>query len=141
VPGRDGQKMSKSYGNTIELFAAEAAVRQQIFSIVTDSASVAEPKNPDRSILYAILKLFCDSEAQAYWADRFRSGGLGYREAKEAIFDLFMKRFEPLRGRREELERRPEYVEAVLRRGVEQARETALPLLRRVREAVGIPNN
>jgi tryptophanyl-tRNA synthetase len=141
VPGRDGRKMSKSYNNTIELFATEEEVRQQIFSIVTDSASVAEPKDPERSILYAILKLFCDSEAQKYWTDRFCSGGLGYREVKEAIFDLYMKQFESIRARREQLERQPEYVDEVLKRGVEQARKVARPLLRRVREAVGIPNN
>jgi len=133
--------MSKSYGNTIELFAPEGEVRQQIFSIVTDSATLAEPKDPERSTLYAILKLFCDSEAQAYWADRFRSGGLGYREVKQAIFDLYMKKFEAMRTRRKELEREPEYVDAVLKRGVEQARQTAIPLLRRVRDAVGVRNN
>jgi tryptophanyl-tRNA synthetase len=140
VPGRDGRKMSKSYGNAIELFAKEEEVRQQIFSIVTDSASLAEPKDPERSTLYAILKLFCDSETQAYWADRFRSGGLGYREVKQAIFDLYMKKFEPMRARRRELENQPEYVDEVLKCGVEQARKIARPLLRKVREATGIPN-
>jgi tryptophanyl-tRNA synthetase len=140
VPGRDGRKMSKSYNNTIELFAKEEDVRQQIYSIVTDSASVAEPKDPERSMLYAILKLFCDSEREAYWADRFRSGGLGYREVKQAIFDLFMKKFEPMRARRRELENQPEYVDEALRRGVEQARKVARPLLLKVREAVGIRN-
>jgi tryptophanyl-tRNA synthetase len=140
VPGRDGRKMSKSYGNAIELFAKEEEVRQQIYSIVTDSASLAEPKDPERSTLYAILQLFCDSETQAYWADRFRSGGLGYREVKQAIFDLYMKKFEPMRARRRELENQPEYVDEVLKRGVEQARRIAQPLLRKVREAVGIPN-
>jgi len=140
IPGRDGRKMSKSYSTAIEMFAKEEEVRQQIFSVVTDSASVAEPKDPERSILYAILKLFCDSQAQTYWADRFRSGGLGYREVKQAIFDLFMERFEPMRARRKQLESQPEYVDQILKLGVEQARKTALPLLRRVREAVGIPN-
>jgi tryptophanyl-tRNA synthetase len=140
VPGRDGRKMSKSYNNTIELFAEEEEIRQQVFSIVTDSASVKEPKDPDSSILYAILKLFCDSETQAYWADRFRSGGLGYREVKQAIFDLYMKRFEPMRRRRKQLDQEPEYIEELLRRGVEQARKVGQPLLKRVREAVGIPN-
>jgi tryptophanyl-tRNA synthetase len=140
IPGRDGRKMSKSYGNTIELFAKEEEIRQQIYSIVTDSASLAEPKDPDRSILYAILKLFCDSETQAYWTDRFRSGGLGYREVKQAIFDLFMKKFEAMRERRRELETRPEYVDEILKRGAEQAQKVARPLLNKVREAVGIPN-
>jgi tryptophanyl-tRNA synthetase len=132
--------MSKSYNNTIELFANEEDLRQQIFSIVTDSASVAEPKDPDRSVLYSVLKLFCDPEAQAYWADRFRSGGLSYREVKQAIFDRFMERFGPARERRRQLENQPEYVDEVLKRGVEQARKIALPVLRQVRQAVGIPH-
>ena len=140
VPGRDGRKMSKSYNNTIGLFAKEEELRQQIFSIVTDSASVAEPKDPDRSVLYAILKLFCDSETQAYWADRFRSGGLSYREVKKAIFDKFMEKFGPARARREQLLKQPEFVDQILKRGVEQAHSIALPLLRQVRDAVGIPN-
>ena len=140
VPGRDGKKMSKSYNNTIGLFAREDELRQQIFSIVTDSASVAEPKDPDRSVLYAILKLFCEVETQAYWADRFRSGGLGYREVKQAIFDKFMEKFGLARTRREELANQPEYVEDVLKRGVEQARKIALPLVRQVRDAMGIRN-
>ncbi len=141
VPGRDGRKMSKSYNNTIELFAKEEDVRQQIFSIVTDSASVAEPKDPDQSVLYSILKLFCDEQAQAYWTDRFRKGGLSYREVKQAIFDLYMNRFEPMRARRRELDSNPEYVDQILKRGAEQVRKVALPLLRKVREAVGIPNH
>jgi tryptophanyl-tRNA synthetase len=140
VPGRDGRKMSKSYGNTIELFAKEEEVRQQIYSIVTDSASVAEPKDPDRSNLYAILKLFCDADAQAHWTDRFRSGGLSYREVKQAIFDLYMQKFESMRAQRTKLESQPEYVDEILKQGVEQARKTAQPLLLKVREAVGIRN-
>jgi len=76
VPGRDGRKMSKSYNNTIELFAPDDEVRRQIFSIVTDSATVAETKDPETSIIYSILKLFCSAEERRDWADRFRSGGM-----------------------------------------------------------------
>jgi len=141
VPGRDGRKMSKSYNNTIELFAKETDVRQQIYSIVTDSATVAEPKDPDKSMLYAILKLFCNAEEQEYWRDRFRSGGLGYREVKQAIFDRYMQKFGPARAKREELEKQPEYVDEILKRGVEQAKKIALPLVKQAREAVGIPNH
>ncbi len=140
VPGRDGRKMSKSYGNTIELFAADAEVRSQIFSITTDSASVAEPKDPDRSNLFAILKLFCSPEETAAWADRFRRGGLSYREVKQAILDAFLRRFGPARARRSELEKQPEMVERVLLRGAEQARALTRPLVSEVRAAVGIPN-
>ncbi|PYV14169.1 MAG: tryptophan--tRNA ligase [Acidobacteria bacterium] len=141
VPGRDGRKMSKSYGNTIELFASDSEVRAQIMSIVTDSATVAEPKDPDRSNLYAILKLFCAPEEQASWAERFRAGGLGYGEVKRAVFEKFMERFGAARRRRRELAAQPDYVESVLGRGAVRAREVTLPLLRRVREAAGIPNS
>ncbi|MBN2337506.1 MAG: tryptophan--tRNA ligase [Acidobacteria bacterium] len=140
VPGRDGRKMSKSYHNTIELFAPEEEVRQQIFSIVTDSASLKEPKDPDKSMLYAILRLFCTEEERESWRDRFTSGGLGYREVKQAIFDLYMRRFEPMRARRRELDSQPEYIDEVLRSGAERARAIAAPLLREVRAAMGIPN-
>ncbi len=140
VPGRDGRKMSKSYGNTIELFASDEEVRSQIFSITTDSASVAEPKDPERSNLYAILKLFCSPEESVAWAERFWRGGLSYREVKEAILDAFMKRLGPARARRRELEKQPEMIEKVLMRGAEQARTLTRPLMREVRDAVGIPN-
>ncbi len=141
VPGRDGRKMSKSYNNTIELFASEEDLRRQIWSIVTDSAKVEEPKDPDKSALYAILKLFCGREEQADWADRFRHGGLGYREVKQAIFDHFMQLVGPARTRRQELSNKPAYVEEILRQGVSQARAIALPFVQAVRDAVGIPTH
>ena len=102
---------------------------------MTDSARVEDAKDPDCSALYAILKLFCTSEEQADWADRFRHGGLSYREVKQAIFDHYMERFGAARARRRELAGRPEYVEEVLRRGAEQARLVTRPL---VREAIPI---
>lgn len=140
VPGRDGRKMSKSYNNTIELFASDEEIKRQIYSIVTDSTRVEDAKDPDRSALYAILKLFCTSGEQAEWADRFRRGGLSYREVKQAIFDHYMQRFGDARARRRELASRPKYVEEVLCHGAEQARLVTRPLVRQVRDAVGIPN-
>jgi len=140
VPGRDGRKMSKSYNNTIELFAEESELRSQIMSIVTDSAGLRDPKDPERSTLYALLKLFCTAEEGEEWAERFRRGGLGYREVKQAIFEHFMRKFDGARRRRAELESSPDYVEEVLRRGVEKARAIGGPLVRQVRDAVGIPN-
>jgi tryptophanyl-tRNA synthetase len=140
VPGRDGRKMSKSYGNTIELFASDKEVRNQIYSIVTDSAAVADPKDPDKSNLYAILKLFCAPDEQKSWEERFRAGGLGYGEVKKAIFDKFMERFGAVRKRRQELEKQPDYIESVLLHGVEKVREVGIPLVRQVRDAMGIPN-
>ncbi len=140
VPGRDGRKMSKSYGNTIELFASDKAVRDQIMSIVTDSAAVADPKDPSTSNLYAILKLFCTPAEQQEWAERFRAGALGYGEVKKAVLARFMDRFGEARRRRRELADQPDYVEEVLRRGAERARQTSGPLVRAVRDRVGIPN-
>jgi len=138
VPGRDGRKMSKSYNNTIELFAPEKTVRSQIMSIVTDSATVEEPKDPDRSNLYQILKLFCDESEQREWAERFRAGGLAYSEVKRAIFDKFMNLFGQARKRRQELEGHMDYVREVLKRGAERAREVGVKLVEEVREAAGI---
>lgn len=140
VPGRDGRKMSKSYNNTIELFAAEKEVRQQIMSITTDSAAVEDPKDPDRSVLYGLLKLFCTPDEISQWADRFRSGGLSYKEVKRAIYNHFMERFGQARERRQQLADQPEYVAEVLRQGLEKARRVAHPLVKEVRQAVGIPN-
>jgi len=140
IPGRDGRKMSKSYNNAIEMFAPEKEVKQQIFSIVTDSAGVEDPKDPENSVLYAILKLFCDSEARETWADRFRNGGLGYGEVKKEIFRLFMDKFSPMREHRQQLEKEPEYLDEILRKGVARARETARPLVKQARDIVGIPN-
>jgi tryptophanyl-tRNA synthetase len=140
VPGRDGRKMSKSYNNTIELFASDEELRRQIWSIVTDSATVAEPKDPHKNNLYAILKLFCTPEERVEWEDRFRRGGMGYREVKQAIYDKFMQLFGPARARRQELLDKPDYVEDVLRQGVEKARTIGRPLVRQVRDAVGICN-
>jgi len=139
VPGRDGRKMSKSYGNTIELFAEDAEVRRQIFSIATDSAGVADPKDPEQSNLYAVLKLFCAAEEAAAWADRFAAGGLGYREVKQAIHEKFHERFDAAREMRRRLEHDAGYVLAVLRRGAERARATGAMLVDQVRDAVGLP--
>ncbi|MCJ7472526.1 MAG: hypothetical protein MUP02_06950 [Actinobacteria bacterium] len=87
-----------------------------------------------------ILKLFCTPGEQAEWADRFRRGGLSYRVVKQAIFDRFMEIFGPARARRRELDSQPDYVEEVMRRGAEKARAVTRPLVREVRDAVGIPN-
>ena len=141
IPGRDGRKMSKSYNNAIEMFAPEKEVRQQIFSIVPDSAAVEDPKDPDTSVLYSLLKLFCDAETRQYWAERFSSGGLGYGEVKKEIFGLFMDTFGPARKRREQLGDQPDYLDEILKQGVNRAREIGLPLVKQVRDAVGIPNH
>ena len=140
VPGIDGRKMSKSYGNAVDLFASEAEVKKSVMSIVTDSKSVAEPKDPATCNVYALLKLFLDASERASWEDRYGAGGLGYGEAKKALLAKFLDYFGPMRRRREELLKRPDEVEEVFREGAHRARETTLPLVAQARDAVGISN-
>jgi tryptophanyl-tRNA synthetase len=138
IPGIDGQKMSKSYGNTVEIFGEEKAVRKRIMGIVTDPTPVEAPKDPDRSIIYSIYKLFAGESEAAAMAGRFRAGGYGYGEAKKELFETLWAYFEPFRRRRAELSDNLDYVNEVRRMGAEKARETASATMKKVREAVGV---
>ncbi len=138
VPGLDGQKMSKSYDNTIPLFLPEKKLRKQIMKIVTDSTAVEEPKNPDDSTIVALYRLFADeSEVNMMEAD-FRAGGIGYGDFKQRLFEKIRDYFAPMAERRVELEQDPETVEKVLRQGAERARDLAGATLARARKAVGL---
>jgi tryptophanyl-tRNA synthetase len=140
VPGLDGQKMSKSYGNTIDLFGPETSVRKKIMSITTDSTPVEEPKPKSGSALYQLLRLFAPADERS-WVERvFDEGGTGYGDMKKRLFEYYMERFGPARTRYEELRANPDEVEQVLSAGVATARETAAPLMDEVRRAVGISN-
>jgi tryptophanyl-tRNA synthetase len=138
VPGLDGQKMSKSYGNTIEIFGEPKQARKRIMSIVTDSKGLEEPKDPDTSHIFALYKLFATPEQQAELAARFRAGGMGYGTAKKELADLFEAYFAPMRQKRAELAANPDYVEGVLRSGAERAGVLARETLHRARRAVGL---
>lgn len=138
VPGTDGEKMSKSYGNTIEIFEPEKAVRKKIMSIKTDSLPVEAPKDPDTCSIYALYQLFATPEQQAALAQRYRAGGMGYGEAKQALFEAAMAYFAPARAKREELAANPEFVEEVLKAGAKTARTKGREVLDRVRKAVGL---
>ena len=138
VPGLDGQKMSKSYGNTIEIFGDAKATRKRIMSIVTDSKTLEEPKDPDACNVFQLYKLFATPEQQADLAARYRAGGLGYGTAKKELADLFEAHFAPLRAKREELAANSKYVEEVLRAGAEKARKLARVTLQKARRAVGL---
>jgi tryptophanyl-tRNA synthetase len=121
VPGIDGQKMSKSYGNTLEIFAPEPELRRRVMSIVTDSTPVSDPKPTRGNTLYALLKLFTPS---AQWPETkrlFTEGGTGYGEMKKRLLGLILDGFREARSRREELERDRGFVEEVLRQGRERA--------------------
>jgi len=138
IPGIDGQKMSKSYGNTLEIFGEEKAVRKRIMSIVTDPTPVEEPKDPDKSVIYSIYKLFVDESRALAMAERFRAGGYGYGEAKKELFEAIWSYFEPFRRRRKELSDNMDYVNEVRKAGADKAKEAASATIKRVREVVGI---
>jgi tryptophanyl-tRNA synthetase len=138
VPGIDGQKMSKSYGNAIELFDTPKNARKRIMSIVTDSTPVESPKNPATCNVFAILSLMASDEEVRSWEERYRRGGMGYGEAKQRVYELFEETFGPARERRAQLEKDPAYVEDVLVTGATRALRVAEPLLERVRQATGL---
>lgn len=138
VPGTDGQKMSKSYGNTIPLFGTEAELRKRIFGIKTDSTPVAEPKPVEGSTVLALYRLVAGKERAQEMEDSFRRGGTGYGEYKKQLLEAVMDYFAPMRRRREELMQKKGEVEEVLREGARRAREVAAEVMERVRRAVGL---
>jgi tryptophanyl-tRNA synthetase len=138
VPGTDGRKMSKSYGNTIEIFEPEKSVKNKVMKIVTDSTPVEAPKNPDKDNVFALLKLVASPEELAEWDRRYRSGGMGYGEAKKRLAELMIEYFKPYRQKRAELEKNMDAVEAVLTNGAARARAVASKTLLEARKAVGL---
>ncbi len=138
VPGLDGQKMSKSYGNTIEIFANEKTIKQKVMSIVTDSTPLEEPKDPAACKILALLRLVATSEEIAEWEDRYRKGGVGYGHTKKRLVELLTEYFRPYREKRKELAQNLDYVEQVLQDGAARARVLARKTLDEVREAVGL---
>jgi len=138
VPGVDGRKMSKSYGNTIEIFEPEDSVGKKIMKIVTDSTPVEDPKDPDRCNVFALLKLVASPEELAEWESKYRTGGMGYGQAKKRLAELMMDYFKPFRQKRAELENNIDYVKEVLANGAGRARAVARETLEKAREAVGL---
>ena len=138
VIGLDGQKMSKSYNNTVPLFDAEKPLRKKIMSIVTDSTPVESPKDPTHSSIVALYRLFASEGDVATMEADFRAGGQGYGVFKQRLFDALWEHFRPMREKRAELAADPSYVDGVLRDGAERARAVAAKTLARVRLATGL---
>ncbi len=138
VPGIDGQKMSKSYDNTIEIFGGKKAIRKKVMRIVTDSTPLEEPKDPTGCTVIALYRLVATPEEVAELEAQYRVPGFGYGEAKTILFERLWDTFEPYRTRREELENNLDYVEEVLRKGAEKARSVAGATLSAARRAVGL---
>ncbi len=139
VPGTDGQKMSKSYGNTIEIFADERVLRKKVMSILMDSRTPQEPKpDADKTPAIQLLKLVAPPGLAKDLEDRLRAGGLGYGDLKKAVFEQYWNYFAPMRTRRIELASNLDYVNRILRNGAARAREVAQKVLSRAKRAAGL---
>jgi tryptophanyl-tRNA synthetase len=138
VPGLDGQKMSKSYGNTIPIFESPKKLRKLIMSIKTDSAAMEDSKNPENCTIYQLYTLFASEEGRLALADRYRGGGMGYGEAKEALYQAALGCFGTAFERRTQLENNPDMVEEILAAGARAARSKAQEVVARVRAASGL---
>lgn len=138
VPGTDGQKMSKSYNNTIEISGSPAETKKAIMSIVTDSTPLEDPKNPDTCTVYQLYKLLATPEQAAEMAAKLRAGGYGYGAAKKELLALFNEKFAGFRAKHAELAADPEGLEKTLKNGAERARMEARKTLKLARRAVGL---
>jgi tryptophanyl-tRNA synthetase len=138
VPGIDGQKMSKSYDNTIELFAPEKTVRKRIMGIKTDSTPLEDPKDPATCNVFALLKLFAPEQELEEIRQLYVKGGTGYGDFKKRLLDYFMATFGQARTRYIELSANEDYVNEVLEKGAAKAREIATEVMDQVRRATGL---
>lgn len=138
VPGIDGGKMSKSYDNTIEIFADEKRIKQRVMAIKTDSTPLEAPKDPTKCNVLALLRLVASPEETAEWEAKYRQGGVGYGHTKKRLVELLTEHFRPFREKRKELEQNPDYVEQVLQDGARRARALAQKTMAEVRAAVGL---
>lgn len=138
VPGIDGRKMSKSYGNTIGMFEPEKQLKKKIMSMKTDSTPVEDPKDPDTCNIFALCKLFASDDERADMEQKYRAGGIGYGTVKKRLVELVLEHFREARQRREEMAAHPELIHAALAQGAEKARASARTTMKAVREAVGV---
>jgi tryptophanyl-tRNA synthetase len=138
VPGTDGEKMSKSYDNTLGIFEPLKAQRKKIMRITTDSRPMEDPKDPDTDHLFQLYSLFADDSQKEEMAARYRQGGFGYGEVKKSLAELSEKYFQEARQRREKYQNDPERVAEILAEGASRARQQAAAVLRRVQLACGV---
>lgn len=138
VPGTDGEKMSKSYNNTIELFEEPKPMRKKVMRIATDSRPMEQPKQPDTDHLFQLYQLFATSEQIEEMAAMYRQGGFGYGEVKKRLAEAAENYFSEARSRRKQLESEPEFVRQVLDKGAATARRKAAEVLERVQQACGV---
>jgi tryptophanyl-tRNA synthetase len=138
IPGTDGQKMSKSYGNTISLFAEDDEIKKAVMGMPTNSQGVDEPKNPEQDNIFALHRHFADKQEIAEIEKRYRAGGLGYKDSKEILIANIVKFISPLREKRKELAKDEPAVRKILKENGEKARVLAQEKMKTVRKAVGV---
>lgn len=138
VPGLDGQKMSKSYDNTIDIFLDEKPLRKKVMRVVTDSTPVDESKNPDTCNLFALYGLFADESEMADLRQRYLTPGLRYGDVKQELFERIRDHFAPFKAERDRLIKDPGHIHRVLDQGADNARAVCGPIMDRVREKVGL---
>lgn len=136
VIGTDGQKMSKSYGNTIEIFASEKDLKKQVMGIVTDSTPIEAPKDPDT--IYQLYSYFANKEEKEKMLERYRAGGMGYGDAKKMLLEKVIETFKPFREERERLKNDLAYVKDILKKGAEKARVVAAQTKAEVWDKTGL---
>jgi tryptophanyl-tRNA synthetase len=138
VPGIDGQKMSKSYGNNIDIFGDEKEMRKRVMSIVTDSTPVEAAKDPTTSTIFKLYSLVASKNETTAMREQFLKGGTGYGDFKKQLFEKLWEYFAPMRKRREEILADKSYIDSVLETGATRANEIADQVMNRVRKAVGL---
>ncbi len=137
VPGIDGRKMSKSYGNTIEIFADEKALKKQVMSIVTDSTPLEEPKNPEKCHVFNIYKLIADKGETTALAEKYKKGGFGYGDAKKELLNKILDHFKEARKNYEKLHPDKDHVYKILEKGAAKAKKVASKTLDEVKKKIG----
>ena len=138
IPGLDGQKMSKSYDNTIEIFAPKNVLKKKVMRIVTDAKAIDEPKDPDTCNLFAIYSLFLDEERRKELRARYLAPGLRYGDVKKELLEVIWDFFEPFRDKRERLINDPDLVHDIMHEGAKKTRLVAMEYLEKARSAVGL---
>lgn len=137
IPGTDGQKMSKSYGNIIDIFQSDKALRKNVMTIVTDSTPLEEPKNPDTCNVFALYKILANEAQTAEMRQNYLAGNYGYGHAKQALYEVIVERFAEPRKQYDHLMSNPAEIERRLEEGENRARKIAGEVLQRVRTRLG----
>ncbi|MDA3865005.1 MAG: tryptophan--tRNA ligase [Deltaproteobacteria bacterium] len=141
VKGTDGRKMSKSYGNVIEIFAPKKKLKKQVMGIITDSIPLEQPKDPDKCNVFSIYKLFSSKEEQEKMRSNYLGGNYGYGHAKLALYNKILAYFERCRIKKQKLEANPQYVKEVLEIGSSKARNIAIKKISKVKKVMGLIGN